>query len=177
MRNISALAFAAIVALGTTASAGPKLVDFKSTDGKFAVTAPGNNRNDSKNLAVGATGLTIPVTTDRWDGPSSTVYAVTFADYPDTFREVAAKTILDGVRDGLKGTDGKVALDEKVTLGKGADKIDGREFRIEAGSRTAVRVRVYLVESRLYQVMVTGTKDSVNTKAATEFLNSFKLVK
>ena len=177
MRLPVALAVSVLLVLGSTAQADPKLVEFKPAEGRYRVMIPGKTKRDTKKLAVGATGLAIPVITDRVDGPNSTILAVTYADYPETFREVDPKTILNGVRDGLKGIDGKVALDEKVILGKDADKVEGREFRIEAGTKTAVRVRVYLVETRLYQVMVTGTKETVNSKAATEFLDSFKLVK
>ncbi len=177
MRLPAFFAVCVVLILGTTAQADPKIVEFTSKDGRYFVKIPGKIRQDTKKLAIGATGLAIPVVTDRVDGPNSTILAVTYADYPETFRDVDAKTILNGVRDGLKGTDGKVALDEKITLGKDADKIEGREFRIEAGTKTAVRVRVFLVDTRLYQVMVTGTKDTVNSKAATEFLDSFKLVK
>jgi len=177
MRLPVLFALSVLLLLGTTAQADPKIVDFTSKDGRYSVKIPGKTRQDTKKLAIGATGLAIPVVTDRVDGPNSTILAVTYADYPDTFRDVDPKTILNGVRDGLKGTDGKVALDEKVTLGKDEDKVEGREFRIEAGTKTAVRVRVFLVDTRLYQVMVTGTKETVNSKAATEFLDSFKLLK
>jgi hypothetical protein len=178
MRLRVALALSALLALGLTARADPKLIEFKNVDGRYAVVAPGKaSKPDTKKLAVGATGLAIPVTTVRWDGPNSTTLAVTYADYPETFREVAPKTILDGVLTGLKGTDGKETLNEKVTLGTDPNKVEGREFIVVAGTKTAVRVRVFLVDTRLYQVMVTGTKDNVGSKAATAFLDSFQIVK
>lgn len=178
MRLLIAIAVAMLLVLTTTAQADSKLIEFKSVDGRYQLKAPGKPKSpEKKKLAVGGTGLSIAVVTDRWDGPSSTTLAVTYADYPETFREVVPKTILDGVRDGLKGIDGKVAEDKKVTVGTDADKIEYREIRIEAGTKTAVRVRLFLVDTRLYQVMVTGTKDSVSSKAATDFLDSFHLVK
>ena len=40
-----------------------------------------------------------------------------------------------------------------------------------------VRVRLVLVELRLYEVMVTGTEEVVNGDAAKQFLDSFQLTK
>ena len=102
------------------------------------------------------------------------MFAVTFADYPEAYRDVPAKVILDGVRDGLKGKDGKVEHDDDAALGP--DKVPGRAVKVVAGSRV-VRARVFLHGTRLYEVMVTGPKDAVATKAADEFLKSFEIVK
>ena len=102
--------------------------------------------------------------------------SVSYADYPETFRTVAAKQLLDGVRDGLKGTDGKVVAEDETTVGSGDSKVVGRSIRIEAGNN-AIRVRVFLVENRLYQVMVAGTKAAVDANTADEFLKSFDLLR
>jgi hypothetical protein len=37
------------------------------------------------------------------------------------------------------------------------------------------RARIFLVERRLYQVAVVGTKEKANSKEAETFLDSFKL--
>ena len=153
-----------------------RLYDYRSVDGKFRVKMPRDPDLDRKELATGPGGVqSVPVTTVR-SSSGKLVYAVSYADYPDTFRAVPAKTLLDGVRNGLKGTDGKVVKDEETTLGTGEKKVSGREFRVEAGNN-AVRARAFLVETRLYQVMVTGPKSSVDSKSTDEFFRSFELQK
>ena len=104
------------------------------------------------------------------------MFAVTYADYPEAYRKVPLKTLLDGVRDGLKGTDGKIEKDDEVFLDDGPNKLAGREIRVVAGKKV-VHARVFLRGTRLYQVMATGTKENFPSKAVEEFHNSFELAK
>jgi hypothetical protein len=154
-----------------------RLEQYESEAGKFRVKLPPEKPDsDTKVLALGTGGQKVQVTTERVNGPDSSVFAVTFADYPESYRQVPAKTVLDGVRDGLKGSDGNIEKDAEVFLGDGPDRLAGREFRITAG-RKVVHARVFLHGTRLYQVMATGSKDRFPTKAVEEFQNSFELVK
>ena len=178
MTRTLALAAAVLTAFAPVAWAGkdkePKLEEYTSDVGKFRVKFPGKPKVDSKELASGPGGVQpIPVTTERVEGPSGVVFAVTFADYPDTFLGVKAKTVLDGVRDGMKGKDGVVKEDKEVALG---GTTPGREIRIEAGKKV-IRARVFLAGTRLYQVMVTGDRQPADGKSADEFLRSFEIVK
>src|SRR5688572_19995383 len=106
-----------------------RLTQHESEAGKFRVKLPEKPDSDTKELALGTGGQTVQVTTERADGPDNSVFAVTFADYPESYRQVPIKTVLDGVRDGLKGTDGRIDKDSEVFLGDGPDKLAGREFR------------------------------------------------
>src|SRR5205085_1948419 len=97
-------------------------------------------------LAVGG-GRTVPVTTHRaTDLKSGAVFSVSVAEYPSAFAEVPADKVLDGVRDGLKGKDGKVKVDERLKGWSG-----GRAVQVEAG-RNTIHARLVLVGSRLFQV-------------------------
>lgn len=174
-RSLLVLVFLGIVA-PAFAQRTVRLKPHESEAGKFRVKLPEKPESDMKELALGTGGQTVQVTTERADGPNSSVFAVTFADYPESYRQVPAKTVLDGVRDGLKGTDGKIEKDDEVFLGDGPDMLAGREFRITAG-RKVVHARVFLHGTRLYQVMATGTKDRFPTETVKEFHNSFELVK
>ena len=174
-RTLLVLALLGIVA-PAFAQRNARLKQYESEAGKFRVKLPEKPKSDTKELALGTGGQTVQVTTERADGPDSSVFAVTFADYPESYRQVPAKTVLDGVRDGLKGTDGKIEKDDEVFLGDGPDKLAGREIRIIAGKKV-VHARVFLHGTRLYQVMVTGTKGPFPSKAVKEFHNSFELVK
>lgn len=178
MTRTLALAALAVIALTPAAWAGkdkePRLEEYTSDAGKFRVKFPGKPRADSKELASGPGGVqAIPVTTERVEGPNGVIFAVTFADYPDTFLGVKAGTVLDGVRDGMKGKDGVVKEYKEITLG---GTIPGREIRIEAGKKV-IRAKVFLAGTRLYQVMVTGDRQPADGKSADEFLRSFELVK
>jgi hypothetical protein len=175
-RLVLTAAIVLLVVLPASAQRNGKLTPHESGVGRYRVKLPKQPEMDSKELALTAGGRTITVFTEKADGPSKSVFAVTFADYPETYRQVPAKTVLDGVRDGLKGTDGKVEKDDEVFLSSGDGKLAGREFRIIAGRRV-VHARVFLHDTRLYQVMVTGSKDGFPTKTVEEFFSSFELVK
>lgn len=152
----------------------PRLEEYTSDAGKFRVKFAGKPKVETKELASGPGGVqAIPVTTERCEGPNNTVFAVTFADYPDSFLGVKPKTVLDGVRDGMKGKDGVVKDEKDVTLG---GTVPGREFRIEAGKKV-IRARIFLAGTRLYQVMVTGERQPADGKSADEFLKSFEILK
>jgi hypothetical protein len=175
LRYASLAGIAVLVAVSPTfAQRSARLREHESEAGRFRVKFPERPETDTKELALGAGGQTVTVTTEKADGPNNSVFAVTFADYPESYRNVPIKTVLDGVRDGLKGTDGKVEKDDEVFLGD--DKVPGREFRITAGRRV-IHARVYLHGTRLYQVMVTGTKERFPTSTVKEFHNSFELKK
>lgn len=151
----------------------PKPVEYTSEAGRYRAVFPGKPSEDSKEIATPSGN--VPTTTERADAGRELMLAITFADYPEGFKDLTAKTILDGVRDGLKGVDGKVASDAEVTLMRDGEKFDGRELKIEAGSK-AIRCRTFLVGRRLYQVMATGTKSAVGSKLADDFLKSFELM-
>ena len=79
----------------------------------------------------------------------------------------------DSSRDGaVANMEGKLVSEKNVKLGKHP----GREIRINvAEGKRLFRVRVYLVEQRLYQVVVFGTPETATSKDADKFLDSFKL--
>ncbi len=174
MRLLAAAALLLAVAARLPADPPPKLKEHTSDAGRFRAAFPGPPRVETTTLATAAGA--VHVTTEKAEGGKDLYLAVTFADYPDGFDAVAAKTLLDGVRDGLKGTDGRVTKDDETTLGPAGSGLAGRDIRVDAG-KNAVRVRAYVDGKRLYQVMVTGTRDTVTGKTAEAFLASFEVVK
>ena len=181
--RIAFVALLGLLALPAMSSArDPNLIEYISVEGRFLVMLPVKFVAEKpKVLAYGPNeNQVVKMTTEKCDCPKSGgVYSVTFADYPPSFKDVSPKTILDGVRDGMRGQpglEGKLEYEKDVTIGQGNDKQTYREIKIKAGSKV-VRARLYLVESRLYQVMVTGTEKNTNAALAEEFLNSFKVFK
>ena len=68
--------------------------------------------------------------------------------------------------------EGTLASEKDIKLGE----YPGREIQIDvANGNRLFRVRAYLVDQRLYQVVILGTKENATSKAADKFLDSFKL--
>ena len=158
----------------------PKPEAYTSEAGRFSVSVAGKVSTDAKQIAYGANPeQTVSRTTSKWDALPSGTYSVTYADYPEAFKGLA-ETLLDGARDGVKGPDGLggTVQSEKPVEVPGPDdaKVAGREVVVKA-RKNWVRVRLVVVELRLYQVMVTGTEEGVNSDAAKHFLDSFRLTK
>jgi hypothetical protein len=156
------------------AAGPPKLETYTSADGQFRVLLLPDPKVTSDKIATPSGA--VPFTTVRSDAGRGLSYGVTFADYPESFQDLDPKTVLDGVRDGLKGPDGKVVADVEIKIGPEAKQLPAREVKIVAG-KNAIRVRLLLVGGRLYQVMVTGTEAGVTGKPADEFLGSFEVLK
>ena len=159
----------------------PKVEPFASEAGRFAVKVAGKESTDTKQIAYGADPeQTVTRTITKWDAtPAGGTPSVTYADYPELFRGLDAK-LLDGARDGVRGPEGLggTVQSEKPVEIAGADgaKLVGREVVVKA-RKNWVRVRLVVVELRLYQVMVTGSEEAVNGEAAKQFLDSFQLTK
>ncbi len=159
----------------------PKVEPFTSEAGRFTVKVGGKDSTDTKQIAYGADPeQTVTRTTTKWDAtPPGGTLSVTYADYPELFRGLDAK-LLDGARDGVRGPEGlggTVQSDKPVDIAA-ADgaKVVGREVVVKA-RKNWVRVRLVVVELRLYQVMVTGSEEAVNGDPARQFLDSFQLTK
>ena len=161
-----------IAAGGPLAAVAAKPTEHTSEAGRYRAKFPGKPEQSAKDLSTGK--QVVRVVTERSSGPRDLVFAVTYTDYPESYRDVPPKDILNGVRDGLKGKDGRVMLDEELEAA--GDARAARKLRVDAG-RNAVRANVYLVGSRLYQVMVTGPRDAIDHPAVGEFLASFEVVK
>jgi hypothetical protein len=155
--------------------AQPKGEPYTPTGGKFAIRFHGAPKEltQTEKSKIGD----LKVFTATYATSGGDVYMVSYTDFP----EGAAKpenrgTLFDGIRDGLKGKDGKVISDKDVEVGP--DKAPGRDIEIETEKgKKRMKFRVVLRDSRLYQVAVIGTPRFVADKDATAFLESFELTK
>lgn len=152
----------------------PKGKEYVSKEGRFRVQQVGEPKSESKNLSTAAGVL--EVKTERFEGVRDVMLAVVYTDYPESFREVDSRKLIDGVCEGMRGVDGKITRSREDTLGEGESTSTGRAVRIEAG-RNVIQARVFFVGNRLYQVMVSGPRDPVEGKVAQDFLSSFDLAK
>jgi hypothetical protein len=161
-----------VVALGTLALTGCKRpTEFTSTEYKFKATFPGSPKVDEQT----ALGVKFKMfSTDSRNGG----VAVGVADMPIPPNEAEAEIQkrLDGARDGaIQNVGGKQRSSDRITLD---GKYPGREFSADLTkpANAQLRARIYLVGTRLYQVLVVGTSNYVNSAEANTFLNSFKLL-
>jgi len=144
---------------------------FDSPDGQYRIEFPKEPSVSNRKLATPAGPL--PIQTARSEVHKDLVLSVTVTTYPESFVDVAPAKLFDGVRDGMKAADGTVKLDRETTFGEA--KFPARDLSIESG-KTTIRSRLILVDHRLYQLMLTGSKDCV-AAAEAEFLKSFELLK
>jgi len=148
-----------------------KPTSYESAEFHYRIAFPGVPVTSTKKVATVAGPL--PVDTAKVEVSKDLVLSVAVTTYPEAFAEIPPSKILEGVRDGLKGSDGTVKTDTEFEFGTA--KHLGRDVLVEAG-KNSLRVRMVLVDRRLYSVMLTGAKEKV-TAAESDFIKSFELVK
>jgi hypothetical protein len=166
---------ALVIALPLVARAADPKVEyllFASSAGRYKVLFPGPVKSDTTeiNTAGGALKLTL----DSVKLSDKIVFMVTYVDLPDDVAKAAPGPRLDKVRDGNKGTDGKVLTDQDLTVG--ADKNPGRDVLI-AKPTISLRNRIVIAGNRLYQIMLQGPHEFVTSRDADRFIESFEPTK
>jgi hypothetical protein len=82
---------------------------------------------------------------------------------------------LDQARDGaVENSGGKLRKEQLIELIDGDKRHPGRDLLIDKNGEVIARIRIYVVERRLYQVMVLGNPSA---KDASTFMDSFRLNK
>lgn len=150
-----------------------KVAPFAPKDGRFSVAFPDAPKEKVTKVGAGAGEIVVRIfTVDQKDR----AFIVTYSDYAPGTVDADADKVLTGVIDGnVKSLKGKLATNEKLTVGK--KNHPGREVRIEFGEKKQVyRARVYLVGTRLYQVVALGSEEFAKSKTVDEYLKSFALV-
>lgn len=176
------LAVGALVGVGLGSVLGKeahKAAAFENRPAGYSTTEPvTKHTTELRRLAYGtAKDQVVAVTTDRWLAVGGE-FTVTTATYPASFAAVPAEKILAGVRDGIQGKDGlggQLLKDEPIVVMYGVAKLDGREFKIGAGKQF-LRVRAVVVNAKLYVAMTVGPQKTVDSAAANDFLNNFRVL-
>ena len=141
---------------------------FSSEAGHFSVAFLGKPVEVSKEIESPAGKLTLFIA--RMEIKKDQAWMVIYNDYPESPANEKPQTRLERIRDGTKGS-GTILEDKEIALGKAP----GRGYLLDRGDGFA-RARIFLSNKRLYQVIVAGkTKEQVSSKAAEEFLDSFKI--
>ncbi len=147
--------------------------DFHSKEGGFSVTMPGTpveKRQAFHTQAGPVEAHFFTVEADR----GSLVYMVVYGDYPEALMAAGDKEmLLDAARNGAVGNiQGTLVSERTVSLGGHP----GRELQVlSADGRLALRMRIYLVNSRQYQVVAVTPKETRSTEDRDRFLDSFRI--
>jgi hypothetical protein len=159
-----------VLATSVRADDSPGWKEFASKEGQFKVLMPGTPKqkklDTESDFGKGVLYMNVVES-------GKTMYAANYCDFPPEIKKAALKQVYDSSRDGaVANMDGKLVSEKEVKLGENA----GREIRIDvAEGKRLFRVRVYLIDQRLYQVVVFGTPEATTSKEADKFLDSFKL--
>jgi hypothetical protein len=144
---------------------------FSSSEGAFSVLMPGTPTEQIRTAKTSSGSIDAHMFLVEH---SDVAYMVAYSDYPNPIvQEITPKLILDGARDGaVANTQGKLARESIISL----DGHQGRELQIEpAGGKVTITGRIFLVDRRLYQMMVLTPQGKDLTENVNKFLDSFTL--
>ena len=137
----------------------------------------------TKNLVIPNDGKTLELTIHQFIGSKDGLaYSADYNDYPEWFFELGDRSAITEAILGSAGLgqtklfNGKLLLETKIKLGP----YSGREVIVESeerGQKIISKARYYLVERRLYQIMVIAPIGKGGISDITAFLDSFQLLK
>jgi hypothetical protein len=143
----------------------PEFKEFKCEGGRFKVLMPGTPKEQQQEVS----GIMLKsYSFENWSG----AYAVAYADIPHSFGDLGSrmKVLLDGAESGMvKNVNAKLLQSSDIKL---AGKHTGREVKAELPNKGLILARIFVINRRLYQVVVTGTREWVASPDATKFLDS-----
>jgi hypothetical protein len=150
--------------------AGDVTQEFTSPEGKFTVAFPGTPQEDD-DPSLSGEGIHKVSLMER-----SGFYAVAyqFVNLPDHATASDLEERLEQACTGaVRNLKARLLSKKKITL---AGKYPGRDLVAEWGNKQGiVHYHLYLVDGRLYQVIVSGEKWWVESPKAQKFLDSFRL--
>ena len=179
------LSWALLIAFISTVTGGrtlltlgqPNWQEYQSQAGRYSILMPGKPKEQTQSVEAEAGTLKVYLTIveDR-----SVAYATAYWDYPAEYiRSTEANDLLDSiVQNAVASADGKLTRQTDFPL----TVYRGREVEFETpvqGSQPAmlIKVRYFLVNDRLYQVMVVALQRQGLPDPAQKFFDSFKLIR
>jgi hypothetical protein len=139
---------------------------FTSKEGRFSANFPGNPDKTQKDNQDNVT-TTFTVNQEK----GAIAYMVVYTDYAKDISKADPKTVLQAVVDQF-AKDTKAKKDIKLN---GYPGIELSLMMDQAGTKLAMTLRVYIVEGRLYQVLVVSELGLKDKAQAEKFLDSFRL--
>jgi hypothetical protein len=151
---------------------------FTSKDRRFTVYMPKEPMEPKKPVVVRTETGDLNVTLVIAEGRHDSYFVVSYSDFPpaDLKKSEEEKRLDHACNGAAEKCRGKLREEKSIKLN---DRYAGREFFIDKDGAVIAKVRIYLVENRLYQVMVLGNGPIFSSKEKDVgiFLDSFRLNK
>jgi hypothetical protein len=168
-RRVWLMLIAASIGWCITGCRGDGLEEFNSEEGRFRIRMPGTpSRKKDPRLPKAVQMVRLE---DR-SGSYEVAWEDLTGDGPS--RDERLDQLCEERVKATEKLEGKVLYRKKITV---ADGHPARELLLqESNKRVVVRDRMVLVDSRLYQIVVTGPRWWVESATATKVLDSFRVV-
>lgn len=152
----------------------PTVEAFASEAGQFSIAAPAPFEETQQSVETPVGPVEIHTFTAEAE---DTAYVVAYSDYPpEIVDQTDPQVLLDSSRDGAVNNLGGTLVNEEVIDLEGNP---GRSLEISAtanqGQMATINSRIYLVDNRLYQVLVVAPEGQSTPEASETFLDSFDL--
>jgi hypothetical protein len=146
----------------------------ESKEGRFKVALPGTPMQKKQQVKTATGSLDVMMLIGQ--GRGDTAFVVSYCDYPEAdLKKGTVEKRLDHARDGaVSSARGKLRSGSEKSID--IDGHPGRDFVIEKDGEIVARMQVFLVQTRLYQVMILGGSTVSASKEGTQFLESFRLI-
>lgn len=147
---------------------------FQDPNGKFTVLMPGDPKQQRQQQQTRLGNLDIY--TFAVEQPGLSAHLVTYTDFPAEFiQTVDPNKLLDSGRDEvLRRVQGSLLSETRISL----DGAPGRELMIKAPGELIIHSRIYLVNQRLYQLIVVAPASKATNLSGSirGFFQSFRLL-
>jgi hypothetical protein len=168
------LALALAVQVPAPAAARAPAKPFVSEAGGFRIDLPGDPVEQVKTADSPLGPLEFHIFAVTHGGAT---YAASYNDMPEVLALADPDRALEGgVEGALKNTRGKLLIKRNIAI----DGHPGKEFTSHVpglpGTTHCNRARLYLVRTRLYQVVLAGTEEQVSGEAGERIFKSFALL-
>src|SRR5512143_2204435 len=154
MRKAFRYVSSVVIVLGLASlAAADEWKPYSSAPGRYNAMFPGTPKEVTQKMETEIGGIDATITS--LETPNA-FYAIAFNDYPkDKIKNQTPDQLLDNARKGaVDKVKGRLINEKKVA----ANGYPGRELQIEAPGDLQISEHVYLVKTRLYQVLVVTPK-------------------
>lgn len=161
---------AALIVAGCRGEVGWR--EFRSIEGGFSIMMPGRPEEQSQMTATTFGTIESRVFLVEYQGAG---YLVNYADYPqELIQDSPDDVILDGVSLGVVAQSGGTLKSSTVIR---FGDFTGRELEISSpGGQSALKVRIYLIGARIFQLSVVSEIGADNSDDLALFFDSFMLL-
>lgn len=149
--------------------------DFSSEAGQFSISTPAPLEETQQSVDTPVGPINIHTFTAEQDDAA---YVVAYSDYPAAMVEQTnPDELLDSSRDGAIANLGGTLIDEEtidIEGNPGRSLIIGTD--VNDNQAATINSRIYLVDNRLYQILVVSPDDNDIEETSETFLESFSLM-